>query len=158
MTRREFDRDIEYLSRAIMLHVQRAAEEAHELYGITPPQGAVLMVLKNHGEMPVTELSTQLKVTKGSLSVLCKRMERQGLVVRRRSEKDERFVYISATQKGRELIEQVSQSHDEFYDIFDDTLEPKEKEEILLGLTRLEKYVGETADKYLSYIAAKKAK
>lgn len=140
-----------------MFHVQHVAEKAHELYGITPPQGAVLMILRQFGELPVTDLSIRLGVTKGSLSVLCKRMEHQGLVMRRRSEQDERFVYVSATPKGLKLIEEIGRCHEEYYQCYGDPVDDMEKIEILKGLCRLEGYVSAAAASYTAFLEQKQS-
>lgn len=71
--------------------------------GLTYPQYLVLMVLWEHGEMPVKQLGEYLRLDSGTLSPLLKRMEGAGLVQRERSAHDERSVTVRLTADGAAL-------------------------------------------------------
>lgn len=76
--------------------------------GITYPQYLVLLVLwEAHGRQQaaptVSQLGTRLHLDSGTLTPLLKRLERDGLVTRQRSEQDHRVVHVVLTQEGREL-------------------------------------------------------
>ncbi|CCH20219.1 Transcriptional regulator, MarR family [Micromonospora lupini str. Lupac 08] len=77
--------------------------------GLTYPQYLVLLVLwERPDDAPtVSELGTELRLDSGTLSPLLKRLEGAGLVVRRRSARDERRVEVGLTERGRALREQV---------------------------------------------------
>ncbi len=70
---------------------------------ITYPQYLVLMVLWEHEELTVTEISKQLHLNTNTLTPLLKRMEKQQIVERIRSKEDERVVKIRLTDKGIKL-------------------------------------------------------
>ncbi|AQA01606.1 MarR family transcriptional regulator [Mycobacterium sp. MS1601] len=72
-------------------------------FGITYPQYLVLIVLRDDGAMSVRELGERLQLDSGTLSPLLKRMETAGLLVRQRSELDERSVHVDLTRAGRQL-------------------------------------------------------
>src|SRR3954467_13052985 len=57
--------------------------------GITYPQYLVLLVLWEHGDLPVKKLGEHLRLDSGTLSPLLKRLETAGLVRRERSAEDE---------------------------------------------------------------------
>ena len=116
MTRRELDTMLIQHSKGAMYHFHRMVEGIFGLFGLTPPQGAVLGILYEQGEQPITGLSQQLHVTKGALSTLCKRMEAQGLLTRRRSKEDERFVYISITPKSSAILQTLNELRQRFYE------------------------------------------
>ena len=75
--------------------------------GLTYPQYLVLLVLWQHGEMPVTEICNKLLLESNTVTPLLKRLEHKGIVNRRRSESDERSVIVSLTQEGSTLKEQA---------------------------------------------------
>lgn len=69
--------------------------------GLTYPQYLVMLVLWEHGELPVKELGHHLRLDSGTLSPLLKRLEATGLIRRERSAEDERSVHVSLTDEGR---------------------------------------------------------
>ncbi|MGW0363794.1 MarR family winged helix-turn-helix transcriptional regulator [Streptomyces sp. NPDC002990] len=71
--------------------------------GLTYPQYLVMLVLWEHGEMPVKEIGRHLRLDSGTLSPLLKRLEAAGLVRRERSAEDERSVHAHLTEEGRAL-------------------------------------------------------
>lgn len=80
-------------------------------FGLTYPQYLVLLVLwERPDDAPtVSELGTELRLDSGTLSPLLKRLEGAGLVVRRRSARDERRVEVGLTEQGLALREQLSE-------------------------------------------------
>lgn len=75
--------------------------------GLTYPQYLAMMVLWEHGEMPVKELGQHLRLDSGTLSPLLKRLEAAGLLVRERSATDERSVHVRPTEAGTALRDQA---------------------------------------------------
>lgn len=71
--------------------------------GLTYPQYLVMLVLWEHGEVPVKDLATRLRLDYGTLSPLLKRLEAQRMVVRRRATEDERVVLVATTEEGAAL-------------------------------------------------------
>lgn len=57
----------------------------------------------------VKRLGAELHLDSGTLSPLLKRMERGGLLTRRRAARDERLVEIELTETGRALRDRVEQ-------------------------------------------------
>ncbi|WP_121747268.1 MarR family transcriptional regulator [Streptomyces sp. E2N166] len=75
--------------------------------GLTYPQYLVMLVLWEHGELPVKKLGEHLRLDSGTLSPLLKRLEAAGLVHRERSARDERSVEVRLTGKGVALRERA---------------------------------------------------
>ncbi|MBT2364116.1 MarR family transcriptional regulator [Streptomyces sp. ISL-10] len=71
--------------------------------GLTYPQYLVMLVLWEHGELPVKQIGEHLRLESGTLSPLLKRLEAAGYVERRRSAADERSVTIRPTAQGEAL-------------------------------------------------------
>ncbi|WP_171114165.1 MULTISPECIES: MarR family transcriptional regulator [Streptomyces] len=77
--------------------------------GLTYPQYLVMLVLWEHGDLPVKKLGEQLRLDSGTLSPLLKRLEAAGLVRRERSVRDERSVEVRLTDEGVALRERALQ-------------------------------------------------
>lgn len=71
-------------------------------YGLTYPQYLVNICLLEEDGLTVGELGRRLCLDSGTLTPLLKRLETDGVVVRRRSKQDERRVEVWLTQKGRD--------------------------------------------------------
>lgn len=74
---------------------------------ITYLQYLVLMILWEEGPCRVAHLGDRLDLDSGTLSPLLKRLEARGLVVRERSEDDERVVEVRLTAEGKRLENQA---------------------------------------------------
>lgn len=83
--------------------VQRAYGPLLEPLGVTYPQYLVLLVLWEQDDVPVKFLGERLALDSATLTPLLKRLEQQGIVVRRRDSEDERVVRIRLTEHGRAL-------------------------------------------------------
>ena len=77
--------------------------------GITYPQYLVMLVLWEHGDLPVKKLGEHLRLDSGTLSPLLKRLETAGLVRRERSIRDERSVEVRLTAEGAAMRERAEQ-------------------------------------------------
>ncbi|MFE2885470.1 MarR family winged helix-turn-helix transcriptional regulator [Streptomyces sp. NPDC059272] len=75
--------------------------------GLTYPQYLVMLVLWEHGELPVKKLGEHLRLDSGTLSPLLKRLETAGLVRRERSVRDERSVEVGLTDEGVAMRERA---------------------------------------------------
>ncbi len=74
---------------------------------LTYTQYIAMMVLWEHKEMNVKELGERLYLDSGTLTPLLKKLEKKGLVSRKRSEEDERNLIVTITQQGMELREKA---------------------------------------------------
>ncbi|MXM63239.1 MarR family transcriptional regulator [Streptomyces sp. HUCO-GS316] len=75
--------------------------------GLTYPQYLVMLVLWEHGDLPVKKLGEHLRLDSGTLSPLLKRLEGAGFVRRERSTVDERSVEVRLTDEGAALRERA---------------------------------------------------
>jgi DNA-binding MarR family transcriptional regulator len=80
---------------------------------ITREQYWILRTLMEGGDMRVKDLASAIGCTAGSASVAVKRLERDGLLLRKRSKEDERVVTVSLAEQGEKILaawrdEQVS--------------------------------------------------
>lgn len=74
-----------------------------EPLGLTYPQYLAMLLLWEEDAVSVRDLGTRLALDSGTLTPLLKRLETNGLVLRRRDQNDERVVRVVLTAKGRAL-------------------------------------------------------
>lgn len=79
-----------------------AAEE-----GLTLPQFGVLEALDHLGDLSVGEVKEKILSSDGTIPVVVKNLEKEGLIEEKKDPKDKRRKILSLTGKGREKIESV---------------------------------------------------
>ena len=76
--------------------------------GITYPQYLVLLELWEQDAQPVNDLARRLHLETNTVTPLLQRMEKEGLVTRRRGKEDGRQVIVSLTASGREMEDRAA--------------------------------------------------
>lgn len=75
--------------------------------GLTYTQYITMMVLWEEEEILVKELGKKLFLDSGTLTPVVNALEKKGLAVKNRSEKDKRDVYVTVTNEGKLLREKA---------------------------------------------------
>ncbi len=75
--------------------------------GLTTTQFAVLEVLYHKGTLCVGDIQRLILGTSGNIPLVIKNLEKEGLVLRKKSETDRRISMIDLTEKGLLLIKKV---------------------------------------------------
>ncbi len=74
---------------------------------LTYTQYITMMVMWEYKELRVKEVGEKLFLDSSTLTPLLKRLEEKGYLIRRRSEKDERDVFVTITGEGEALKEKA---------------------------------------------------
>jgi len=69
--------------------------------GLTEQQWRIVRTLGQHGEMESCQLAERVCILKPSLTGVLNRMERDGLIQRRKADHDRRRLYFDLTAQGR---------------------------------------------------------
>jgi MarR family transcriptional regulator, organic hydroperoxide resistance regulator len=112
---------------------------------ITINQGATLTLeqfwllhqLRQNGPLSVGELSSALGVTPGSVTIACKRLEKDGHVTRDRQVHDERVVHVALTPEAHTILEVWLAHRREVFAQFLERLEPQEQEQLMQFIERI---------------------
>ena len=94
---------------AARLVIQAYTPMLNEL-GITYPQYLVLMVLWEKDNQPVNDIAHRLLLETNTVTPLLQRMEKLGIVSRKKGEQDKRQQIVSLTEKGKAMEEQAYNS------------------------------------------------
>lgn len=77
-------------------------------YGLTSSQFNVLRILRGEGQpLPSLEIASRTIQIVPAITGLIDRLEKQGLVVRRRSRHDRRVVFVAITKKARGVLKRI---------------------------------------------------
>ncbi|NYI47541.1 DNA-binding MarR family transcriptional regulator [Nocardioides aromaticivorans] len=104
--------------------------------GLTYPQYLVLVVLGARDEMLIKDVGRELRLDHATLSPLLRRLERDGLLTRRRSADDERAVVVALTDEGRAVHARFGEVHCRIAEALGITAEQADQlRSLLRGLT-----------------------
>ena len=76
--------------------------------GLTYPQYLVLLVLWEKDGQPVNDIAKKLYLETNTVTPLLKRMEAEGVVVRKKGREDARQMIVSLTRKGNNLQKELA--------------------------------------------------
>lgn len=102
------------LSNHLCFSIYAASREMIKLYTpllkeikLTYPQYLVMIVMWEHNTITFKDLGKKLYLDSGTLTPVIKKLTDAGLITRTRSDKDERTVILTITDKGLSLKEKV---------------------------------------------------
>ena len=103
---------------AVMAHTRPSLRE----HALSDQQWRVLRVLGEHGAVETGRVAREAFILGPSLTGVLARMERDGLIERRRDPDDQRCTVIEATAHGRRLVKRLSVSIEAHYRWMEETL------------------------------------
>ena len=119
--------------------VHKAVAHKVEEYDLTTAQFGVLEVLHHLGPVTLGDLAEKLLVTGGNVTYVMDRLQRDGLVTRRRCSEDRRVVWAQLTDEGKSLIEEVFPGHAAYIEELVGGLDADERTELRRLLKKLGK-------------------
>ncbi|MGV3524173.1 MAG: MarR family winged helix-turn-helix transcriptional regulator [Candidatus Sericytochromatia bacterium] len=96
-------------------------------YGLTESQFGVLEVLHHLGPQCQRDLANKLLKSGGNITLVIDNLEKQALVERRRNSGDRRYITVSLTPAGAELIERIFPVHAALIHELFEVLAPEEQ-------------------------------
>ncbi|MFO0567415.1 MAG: MarR family transcriptional regulator [Polyangiaceae bacterium] len=125
---------------------RRITKDHAARHGVTGPQLAVVKMLEPVGKLSLSELSWKIRARNSTVTGIIDRMEREGLVERRRSDDDRRVVHISLTRKGARLAAAIPIEPVQIFRQILAELSAKDAADLSRILTRLARRVRELVD------------
>ncbi len=119
--------------------LRRMGNRIAGVLGATQQQWAVLAILSEAGTtgLPLSELGKSLDVTKGNITGLIDRMERDGLARRKDDPKDRRVIRAIITSKGKKILRDIQPVKDQWGQRLFHGFSAKEKKELSSLLNKL---------------------
>lgn len=112
---------------ALMTHFR---PELNEM-GLTEQQWRIIRTLAQHEELDSATLADKACILKPSLTGIINRLLDTGLIVRRRSESDQRVVFISLSENGKQIFSQMSVRMEARYSYIQDILGEEKLHQLL---------------------------
>jgi MarR family 2-MHQ and catechol resistance regulon transcriptional repressor len=108
-----------------------------ESFGLNPSEFGVLELLYHKGDQPVQKVAEKILVTSGTITYVIKKLEKKGLVERKRCEEDKRIYYVTLKSKGQQLMEEIFPKHEAFLDKLFSTIKQEDRELLINLLFKL---------------------
>ena len=102
---KDFKHEAERLMYSIYTEMEACTRQFYDPIGLTAPQGLIIMSLYRSGPSKVTDTAKRLNMTNSNLSTICRRLERDGFLIRTRDQKDQRIVWLSLTESCKEKVQ-----------------------------------------------------
>lgn len=93
-------------------------------YGLNLVDTMVLYAISESNDLTVGDVYKSLHLNQGNFSTMCKKMEKQGYLIRTRDTKDQRTVILEITPKGDETLNKMNDEIKEVFKVIDEI--PKE--------------------------------
>lgn len=91
----------------IISQIDRQTAHIASKYDLTLSQFGVLEALHHSGDLTVGEVKEKILSSDGTIPVVVKNLEKQGLLFRKQDPSDKRKSILSLTEQGRALIEKA---------------------------------------------------
>jgi DNA-binding MarR family transcriptional regulator len=128
--------------RRVFLATDQSGRKLAATTGLTPSQLLVLQQIEASGETTPSIVAITLQFGQATVTNIVDRLEMDGLVTRRRGDKDKRQILLGVTERGVALLKRAPDLlQNRFQDRFGN-LPPWEQAMILAGLERLGELLG----------------
>ncbi len=108
-------------------------------HGFTEQQWRVIRILNQHQEVEVYRLAELACILKPSMTGVLNRMIRDGYVVKRKCDEDQRRVHVKLTEKGEEAFAAMKEDMERNYQKIQDQFGDKKMQELLKLLNELKR-------------------
>lgn len=99
----DFNNIIWNLLRDISLNMDSVFRPMYDKYGLTPMQARILTDVREQ-EQTIGGLGKNLCVAGANISAMCRKLEKEGFLMRVRDKMDERVVKVHLSEKGENAI------------------------------------------------------
>ena len=128
--------------RQILRRTDLHARDLARVARLTASQRMLLQVLDDEGEARAGVVATRLSITQATTTSLLDRLEKAGLVQRRRIDTDKRQVWVSLTDEGRSRLALAPDGLQELFATRFEDMEPWEQSMLIAALERISGMLG----------------
>ena len=116
--------------------------------GLTMTQFDIVATLGNQPPMTCKELAEKTLILKGTMTGVLERLESKGLIEKTINEADARSYRVGLTKSGERLFKKAFPEHLAHLECAFGKLSAKESQEIMAGLRKIRKLVGNTQENH----------
>lgn len=132
------------LSDAVLINLRRIIQsiELHsrdlvKRFGLTVPQLMILQEISGAPDISASGLARAVSLSQATVTGILERLEKRGLIARRRSETDRRRIHVKVTETGHTLLDTAPPLMQESFTRQFDTLDSWEQHLILAAVERI---------------------
>ncbi|HHZ00991.1 MAG TPA: winged helix-turn-helix transcriptional regulator [Tissierellia bacterium] len=114
-----------------------------EIHGLTTMQSRVLIAINEFDGSTVGSISRIIEISSPNASSLCKKLEKDGFIVRERSSDDERVVTLKLTEKGEKTLHQINSDLKNLFGPIIEKVPEEDFETMISGIKLLNKLLSE---------------
>ena len=93
--------------RKIMRAIDIHSKNLNRNYGLTGPQLMVLQEISAEEQISITGLARRISLSQATVTDIINRLEKRGLVIKNRDQKDKRRVWVKLTNDSVEILKQT---------------------------------------------------
>jgi len=137
--------DYEKIDYLISHLIRSLGKETQEIFEekITIPQFVVLQTVSKTKKCNLKDIVDELGNTTGSASLLIDKMTKLGYIVRERDDNDRRLIWLTFSEKGKRLYEQITEKRNE---VLESYFSKWTEQETQLFMKLLDKTLGEKGE------------
>lgn|SRR5690625_167812 len=133
------------LSKAYRSVVDRVAIDIRS-HGLNTTEFGVLELLYHSGDQPMQKIGDKILLASGSITYVVDKLEEKNYIKRTQSPSDRRITFVSITDKGKELLNDIFPSHWQQIEEITAGLTEDEKIQAIELLKKLGRYADENLD------------
>lgn len=133
------------LSKAYRSVVDRVAIDIRS-HGLNTTEFAVLELLYHSGDQPMQKIGDKILLASGSITYVVDKLEEKNYIKRTQSPSDRRITFVSITDKGKELLNDIFPSHWQQIEEITAGLTEDEKIQAIELLKKLGRYADDNLD------------
>ena len=90
--------------RKIIQAIDMNSKKLNKRVGLTGPQLVLLQEIARSGEVTAGEIARAVSLSQATVTGILERLEKRGLLVRQRNERDRRRIMVSITEAGQKIL------------------------------------------------------
>lgn len=125
----------------VMDAIKNQMHQGFKDMNITGTQGMLIGVLLHNENVKISDLSKKMGLSNSTVSGIVDRMEKHGIIERKRSKEDRRVVYVEVTSEFRKKAEENFNAVEKKFEGILSEATPEELNKVLEGIRILNKLV-----------------
>ena len=117
--------------------MEELAKEHYNLQELTLTQMHYLEVMSTLTNPNITELASELQLTKPTVTVALDKLIEKEYVIKVQSDADRRTSHLHLTEKGRSINNMHEYAHRRFAELMNENLEPEEMQQLIILLEKM---------------------
>ncbi|WP_164670776.1 MarR family winged helix-turn-helix transcriptional regulator [Virgibacillus doumboii] len=117
--------------------VEEQVKKDIKSHGVKITEFTILEALYHKGTQTVQQICDAVLINSGSITYVIDKLEKRGLLTRKNCENDRRVFYVSITEQGEKLMNEIFPQHQKVIEEIFEDIKSEEKELVIDVLKRI---------------------